>query len=119
MYRGRLVILSCAELMDYWRKGLRNGNWYHLGIMDRIFYRAATWYAKIRSMIMNNRIIAQLRSIAEKLKVAIKGKVMNAGLARVKEMVVKFEENGVFEWAPQVRNWMKDPKYIFWVGLSL
>jgi hypothetical protein len=115
---GELVALSYAELQDYWRKGLRNGNWHHLGIMDRIFYRAATWYAKTKSTIMNDGIIAKLRTIAEKLKAAIKGRLMDAGIERVREMTTRFEPNGVFKWVPQLRTWLKDSSYVLWLGLS-
>jgi len=33
-------------------------------------------------------------------------------------MLEKGEENfeGVFIWAPRVKDWLKDPSYIFWLG---
>ncbi len=67
---------------------------------------------------MNNKIIAQLRSIFEKLENTIRRKIMSKGTERAKEILTKSEENGVFKWAPQLKLWIKDPKYIFWLGLN-
>jgi hypothetical protein len=111
-------MFSYVELMDCWRKGLRNRNWYHLRVMDRVFYRAATLYARMRSAIINNGIIAQLKIIAEKLKATIKRRIENAGLERRKEIITGFETTGVFKWIPQLRTWLMDAKYVFWLGLN-
>jgi hypothetical protein len=105
-------------LRDYWRKGLRNGKWRRLRTIDRVFYRAAIWYAKIKSKIMNNKIIAQIRSIFEELGNTIRSEIMNVGIERAKGILTKFEENGVFKWVPQLKLWIKDPRYVFWLGAS-
>jgi hypothetical protein len=115
---GRLVVLYYVELSSCWRRGLRNGNWQRLGLMDKIFYRAAVWYVRIKNKITNNKMVAQLRCIAQKLKTTISNKILQAGLERVREISAKFEQNGVFIWAPKLKTWLKDSKYIFWLGLS-
>jgi hypothetical protein len=106
-------------MLDSWCKGLRNGNWYRLSSMERVFFRAAACYAKTRSRIINNSIIADLRMIAEKLISSIRRKIVSAGKERAGEMLTEFEDNGVFKWVPQLKKWLKDAKYVFWLGLSL
>jgi hypothetical protein len=43
------------------------------------------------------------------------------GYAKAVAMLDKGEENfeGVFVWAPRVKDWLKDPDYIFWLGTNL
>jgi hypothetical protein len=111
-------MISYVELVSSWRKGLRNGNWWRLGMMDKIFYKAATRYAEIKSKITNNRMITKLKTIADRLKTTIKRKIMEAGIERVKEILSRFGENGVFRWIPQLKTWLKDPRYIIWLAIN-
>jgi hypothetical protein len=104
--------------MHFWLKGTRNGNWRRLGVIDRVFYRAAMWYAKIGNKIINNKIIAQLRSVVEKLKNTIRKKIMSIGLERAKAILTKFRGNGVFNWAPQLELWLEEKNYVFWLGID-
>ncbi|MEA2051878.1 MAG: hypothetical protein U9O90_03520 [Euryarchaeota archaeon] len=32
------------------------------------------------------------------------------------EKLDKGEEGEVFAWAPQLKHWLRDPDYIFWLG---
>lgn len=111
-------VLNYSELTYCWRKGTRNGNLRRLGAIEIAFYKAAMWYARIKSKIINNKIIAQLRRIVEKLENTIKKKIMRVGRERAKGILTEFEENGVFDWAPQLRTWLRDTKYVFWLGLD-
>ena len=43
-------------------------------------------------------------------------KIFKRGIWEAVEMLEKGEEEGVFIWAPELRNWLKDPNYIFWLG---
>ena len=48
--------------------------------------------------------------------------MLKRGLERAKEMMQKYEEEGVFEWAPSLRRWLNDKddkndkNYIVWLG---
>jgi len=35
---------------------------------------------------------------------------------RAAEMLERGEEKGVFSWAPRLKDWLKDPSYVFWLG---
>jgi len=115
---GRFPVLSYVELSTCWRRGLRNGNWHRLGLMEKIFYRAAVLYTKIESKITSNRIVAQLKCIAQKLGTTISKRILEAGMERARVIFTKFEEKAVFEWAPQLKTWLMDARYIFWLGLN-
>jgi hypothetical protein len=45
--------------------------------MEKTFYRAATSYARLKHRIVSSKIIVQLKIIAEKLKVGVKGKIIS------------------------------------------
>jgi len=38
------------------------------------------------------------------------------GYAKAVAMLDRGEEKGVFVWAPRLKDWLKDPDYIFWLG---
>ena len=44
--------------------------------------------------------------------------LIKGGFEKAVEMLEKGEENfkGVFVWAPRLKEWLKDPDYIFWLG---
>ncbi|MDF2956351.1 MAG: hypothetical protein OD815_001967, partial [Candidatus Alkanophagales archaeon MCA70_species_2] len=54
----------------------------------------------------------------DKLTETVREKIFMRGLERAMEILEKYEERGVFAWAPSVREWLKDPDYIFWLGRS-
>jgi len=44
-------------------------------------------------------------------------RIFKKGFEKAIEMLGKSEEGvGVFTWAPQLKYWLKDPDYIFWLG---
>lgn len=118
MNGGRSRLISYRELVGCWRRGLNNGNWHRLSLMDRIFYRATVFFARTRGRIVNNTIISHLRGIVEKLRNKVSSTILKAGLERAREILFKFTKNGVLKWAPQLKTWLADPKYLFWLGLN-
>jgi hypothetical protein len=61
-------------------------------------------------------LVKKLSGFIEKLKEMPSVRIFKKGLERANELLKKYEESGVFSWAPQVRDWLKDPSYIFWLG---
>ena len=110
-----MAALNYAELQSCWRKGLRRGNLRKLSLLENGFYRAAMWYAKVKEKIVNERVVAMLEDIIEKLVETVKDRIFRVGLAIADEMQRGCEK--VFAWAPRLRDWLKDPDYIFWLGL--
>lgn len=107
--------MSYAELLTSFRKGLRNGNWRKLNFLDKALYRASLWYAKPRGSIISESLVEKLLPLVERLKETKGMKIFKRGLKKAVELLKKGEEE-VFAWAPQLKGWLKDSDYIFWLG---
>ncbi len=105
-----------GELLSHLRKGLRNGNWRRLRYLERCFYRAVLFYAKIKGRIVNATLIAMIRGIVEKLRETPSSRIFKAGMEEAIDIGSRGEN--VFNWCPQLKNWLKDIYFIFWLGLS-
>ena len=99
--------VTYAGLNATFRKGLRNGNWRKRNFLDKALYRASLWYAKHRCII-NGMLVEKLLELVERLKETKGMRIFKfkRGFERAAEMLEKGEENfeGVFVWAPRVKN---------------
>lgn len=85
--------------------------------LDKALFRASLWYAKHRGSIVNASLVKKLLALVEKLKETKGTRIFKRGFEKAIEMLSKSEEGvGVFTWAPQLKYWLKDPDYIFWLG---
>jgi len=107
---------SYADLRIYRSKGWRNRNWQWLTEREKGLYMAAMWYAKGKGEIVNSFVVRKLMSIVEKLRATIKVRIFQAGLAKAAGMLAE-DDKGVFKWAPRLREWLRDPDYILWLGI--
>ena len=108
--------VTYADLSAIFKKGLRNGNWRKLNSLDKALYRAALWYMKHRWSIVNTALVEKLSALIERLKETKGMRIFKRGFKKAVEMLETGEENGVFVWAPRLKDWLKDPDYIFWLG---
>jgi len=113
--------LTYKELFTNFKKGLRNGNWRKLRFLDKALYRAAMGYARYGRSIVNGKLVDKLLGFIERLKETKGMRIFKRGFKRAAEMLEKGEENfeGVFVWAPRLKDWLKDPDYIFWLGTNI
>ena len=109
------IVITYRELKAIFWKGLRNGNWRHLNPLDKALYRASLWYAKYRGSIVNTALVEKLMALIERLKETKGMRIFERGLKKAVELPKKSEEV-VFTWAPQLKHWLRDPDYIFWLG---
>jgi hypothetical protein len=109
-------MLNYEELFTNFKKGMRNGNWKRLGFSDKAMYRAAMWYVKHGGSIINEMLVEKLSALVERLKETKGMRIFKRGFDKALEIFNKSEERGVFTWAPQLKYWLKDPDYIFWLG---
>ena len=110
--------MKYAELLSYFRKGLRNGNWHRLSHRKKGLYRAVLVYTKAKGEIVNSKLAAIVLSIVEKLRETRGAQIFKVGLEEAKRVLRTYGENGVFEWCPELRDWLENPDYVFWLGLS-
>ena len=109
--------ITYRELLASFRKSLRNGNWRHLNPLNKALYRASLWYAKHRGSIVNTSLVEKLLAFAERLEETKGIRIFKRGFKKAVELLEKSEEEGgIFTWAPQLKYWLKEPDYIFWLG---
>jgi len=77
---------------------------------------ASLWYARVRGAIMNETLVGMLSVLVDKLKGTKGARIFKRGYEKAVELLSKGEENGIFGWAPSLREWLKDPDYVFWLG---
>jgi len=110
--------LTYSWLVGFWRRSIRNRSWGRLSTAERGLYRCALWVAKARGKITNTRLMVQVLRITLKLVECFQSRIVKAGRARA---AVMFEEyarpGGVFSWAPRMREWLYDRRYILYLGV--
>jgi hypothetical protein len=110
--------LTYSSLSELKRRGLRNGGWARLEIAEKGLFRCALWIAKARNRITNTRLIVQVVRIALKLLDSVQSRIAKAGRARAMTMFEEYTKpGGVFSWAPRMREWLQDRKYILYLGV--
>ena len=67
-------------------------------------------------MIVNEKFVSKLSLLMEKLKATSSARVFKRGYEKAVELLSKGEKGGIFAWAPSLREWLKDPDYMFWLG---
>ena len=109
-----MQMFTHEELLRAFRKGLRNGNWRKLRRVEKALYMASMWYARVRGAIMNETLVGMLSVLVDKLKATSGARVFKRGYEKAIELLNKGES--IFAWAPRLREWLKDPDYVFWLG---
>ena len=108
--------LTYRSLLSVWRKGMRNGNWSRLPVAEKALVRCALWVARIRGSIRNMRLMVQVLSVLLRLVRNRRTRIVNAGNRRAQAMLEAYRK-GVFNWVPQLREWLYDPRYVVYLGL--
>jgi hypothetical protein len=89
-----------------------------LSVAERGLYRCALWVAKARGKITNTRLMVQTLRVALKLLEGFQNRIAKAGKARAMKMLETYARpGGVFSWAPRMREWLHDPKYLLYLGV--
>jgi hypothetical protein len=62
--------------------------------------------------------MVQVLRIVLKLFDVFQSRIFKAGKARAVTMLAEYAQpGGVFSWAPRMREWLHDPKYIMYLGV--
>jgi len=110
--------LSYSSLARFWRRCIRNRSWRRLNVAERGVYRCALWIAKARNRVTNTKLMVQVLRIVLKLFDVFQSRIFKAGKARAVTMLAEYAQpGGVFSWAPRMREWLHDPKYIMYLGV--
>jgi hypothetical protein len=114
---GDSELITHASLVGFRRRGLRNGNWKHLTIEDKALFRCAFWVTTVKGKISNTKLAVQVLKIVVKLVERVPSAILRPGRRRTALMFAIYEKPlGVFSWAPQVREWLNDSRYVSYLG---
>jgi len=111
-------MLTHTQLISYLKRGIRNRNWHKLERIEKALFRAAIEFTKIKNKIINPNLISILTQIIRKLILTPSLQIVKKGLELAKWKMKIYEENGVFTWCPKLKQWLKTPTYIAWLGLE-
>jgi hypothetical protein len=107
-----MLSLTFSDLSRFYKLCLRKGSWNSLSALDKAFYIACMKLSKIKKII-NKEIIESVISIMKKLN-SFKEKIMKKG----KEVAEALSKSKTAIMIPKIKDWLKDPDYIFWLGLT-
>jgi len=110
--------LDYPGLLAVRRRGLRNGNWRRLSLVDRGLFRCALWVARVRGNIASLRLLVSVLGVVLKLLESRSMRIWIAGKARAEELKRRFEKRGLFEWAPQAKGWLLERGFVMHLGLG-
>ena len=108
--------LSYCNLSRFRLRGMRNGNWRHLGRIDKGLYNCALLLARSRGRIVNRRLLVLVKSIIRRLLATVKMRILQVGEAKAEDLLESYARNAVFEWAPEVRSWLGRRTTVFYLG---
>ena len=108
--------LKYEELLNAFRKGLRNGNWKRLSRLERALYKAALCYARIRRIIVSSSLNKKLHAILDKLKETSGMRAFRRGFEKAVELIGMCGEC-VLGWVYTLKEWLMEPDYILWLGV--
>jgi hypothetical protein len=113
------ISFKYALLDALWHRSLRNGSWNTLTSTRKALYRCALWVAKAKGCISNKQLIEQVLQIVYQLLRSVQSRIASTGEKRARMMLETYEKpHGVFSWAPQVREWLLDSLYVFYLGVN-
>jgi len=117
LLRGGDSLTYCG-LAGFQRRSMRNRSWRRLSVAERGLYRCALWVAKARGKITNTRLMVQTLRVALKMLDSFRSRIAKAGRARATMMFEEYAKpGGLFEWAPRMREWLRNPGFVWYIGV--
>lgn len=110
--------LGYAELRNALRQAYRNSRkWRRCRDIHRRLLEACVQFAKNGSRIINEMVLARLHVALRELRITnLRTRIIVEGEIKASEMQTQLMKQNVFNWVPQLRKWLKDEGYRFWLG---
>jgi len=105
-------------MVKFHLRGIRNGNWRSLNLLEKGLYACALRLARRRGGIVNAKLLVSLKSIIWKLLATVKRRILQVGEAKARRLSQTYEREGVFRWAPEAEAWLREPKAILYLGVT-
>jgi hypothetical protein len=106
---------SYDRLLQCYRKSIRTRTWRRLHYLDKALYRASLDYLRRGGRIMNESLLVKLARLVERLTETRGTQIVRRGRAKA-AMLLTGIENARSGWMLQLKAWLLDPDYIFWLG---
>lgn len=110
--------LGHAELRNALREAHRKwrvwrwANRVHKGLLE-----ICVRFTRDGARIVDATVISRLRVAFRALRITNRRvRILMDGEIKALEMLTQYEERGVFKWVPQLKVWLRDPAYKFWLG---
>lgn len=100
------------DLKYIWHISLRKKVWNRLEQIDKSFFIACLKLSRLKP-IKNIKVIETLKSLINKM-FSVKYRILKAGA----DLAQKLLNSNVAKYFPQIKELVKDIKYIFWLGLT-
>lgn len=111
-----MEVISYADMLSLWGRGLRNGAMRRLPSLKRGLFRAALCYARMTGRIINPRLVEMIEGVADQIRNSIGRKIFNRGLDRARGLASNAKVMRAF---PVIRGWLHEGSYVFWLGTEL
>jgi len=111
-------LLTADQLLQCYRKSIRTGTWRRLHYLDKALFRASLDYLRRGGRILNESLLVKLGQLVEQLIETRGQRIVSRGLAKAAALLRDGAAKGLFGWVPRMKEWLKDPDYIFWPGTN-
>jgi hypothetical protein len=73
---------------------------------------------KVQGSIVNLKLLVKVLGVVLRLLENSSMRIWMTGKARAEELKQRFNDKGLFDWAPNVRNWLEERDFLFYLGLG-
>jgi hypothetical protein len=108
--------LSYTALKRCQTRGIRNGKWRTLKVIQRGFYRACMIFTKTSKNIVNPKMFRLLTELINKLISNTRTEAIRLGIQEVERLTSIYSSSGVFNWSP-IKTWLTEKSYYLWLGI--
>lgn len=109
---------SYGDFLRIRLKALRNGGWRRLDGFEKALFNASMQLARIRGRIVNPSLVKAVKNVILKIIQTTFVTITRLGREYAGKILQLYSRKGVFQWAPEVKNWFKDPGYLLWLGVK-
>jgi hypothetical protein len=109
------TLLTYDQLLLCFRTSLRTRTWRRLDHLDKALFKASLDYLRRGGRIVHGLLLMKLGRLMEQLTETRVQRIVKRGLARA-AVLLSGIQNGLSGWLLELKEWLKDPAYVFWLG---
>jgi len=114
--RFRSSDYSYDELVKIWNVAKRNERLHRLRRKGRALLKGVIAFLRGGGRIVSSTLIEALEVIIRELRVTTRRRILRFGEVKAVEMDTQYAKRGIFKWVPQLKAWLRDQTYMFWLG---